>query len=255
MNYLAEFYRRFTSEKSGFQIAQRSYFIVSFNFGSIKPPFEKNIDMSVYNDTNTQKHDFITFLAQSVDLPKLSVSGGSRDGGGYSIVNFEGQAKGPGQYIVLPDGAKSIDIKFLDTETPIHEFYFYPWMNEVASSSFIGEEPFTRATVHIDVLSNDLTHIKMTYSVFGAYPHSFETPDLKTASGNTPMRSVTFDFNNMKVMKNNGVIAERPIPEEYTYKLKKIIQKHIAVCGIENDKIAGDVLNDKSSMDLTNLIV
>jgi len=206
--HLSTFLKYLQSDKTEFQLAQRSYFLVSFTFPNGDPVFEKNMPkyfQTGSNNDNFFKRDYLTFLVQTIDLPKLSVSGGAKNGDGYSIVNFEGQAKGPGKFIVLPDGAKSIDIKFLDTETPVFEHYFYPWMNEVASFEYsTSKHPFARANIYVDLLSNDLKRITQTYIIRGAYPHSIELPELKQAPSTTPTRTVTFDFNNLELSDNNG---------------------------------------------------
>ncbi len=208
-SHLSTFLHYLQSDKTEFQIAQRSYFLVSFTFPNGDPVFERKMPKYFQDGSDKQKffkRDYLTFLVQTVDLPKLSVSGGAKGGDGYSIVNFEGQAKGPGKFIVLPDGAKSIDIKFLDTETPVFENYFYPWMNEVASFEYSSSShPFARANIYIDLLSNDMKRITQTYIIRGAYPHSIELPDLKQAPSTTPTRTVTFDFNNLELSDKNGV--------------------------------------------------
>ena len=205
-SYLSTFLHYLQSDATEFQIAQRAYFLVHFHFNSGTPSFEKNLPeyFNQNGDLTTFNSEMIPFLVQAVDLPKLSISGGSSEGEGYSIVNFEGQAKGPGKFVVLPDGAKSVDIKFLDTETPIFENYFHPWMEEVTSFQYVSDKPFSRADIVIDLLSNDMTRITTTYRIIDAYPHSIELPDLKHTASQLPTRTVTFDFNNLKIKQYNG---------------------------------------------------
>ena len=220
-SYLSTFLDYLQSDKTEFQVAQRSYFMVHFHFNDGTPSFEKNLPtyFDENNRSQTFKASYIPFLVQAVDLPKLSVSGGTSEG--YSIVNFEGQAKGPGKFVVLPDGAKSMDIKFLDTESPVFENYFYPWMDEVTSFQYVKKKPFTRATINIDLLSNDFKRITMTYKILGAYPHAFELPDLKQAASATPTRTVTFDFNNIQIAEVRGLQFnnEQILPDAYVNKI------------------------------------
>lgn len=220
-SHLATFLNYLKSDKTEFQIAQRSYFIVSFGFPNGKPNFENSLPKYYRgNEKNPSifNSEYLTYLVQTIDLPKLSIAGGASNGEGYSIVNFEGQAKGPGKFVVLPDGAKSVEIKFLDTEMPVFENYFYPWMNEVAAFQYRGgKHPFARATIYVDLLSNDLKRITQTYRILGAYPHSIDLPELKQAASQTPTRTVTFDFNNLQLSDLNGYTFNNNniLPDEF----------------------------------------
>ena len=221
-NHMAQFLSYLQSDDTKFQIAHRPFFLVEFSFPNGTPRFER------YGNGNVRyKRDELPFLVQGVDLPKLSISGGNSEGEGYSIVNYEGQAKGPGKFIVLPDGAKSIDIKFLDTETPVFENYFYPWLNEVTAFKYQSKDrPFSRATIYVDLLSNDYTRIVQTYKILGAYPHAIELPELKQASGSTPVRSVTFDFNNIKIEggTRDTIDHEKILPPQMVKRITRTIE-------------------------------
>jgi len=200
LRLIQEFYSRMSSGDERYEIAHRPLFSLDFSFPNGETFKTKATRDILWKSTE------LKYLVQDIDMPNLTISASQKEGKGYEEEGFVGAAKGPGGYVVLPEGHNDVEISFLDTQHSVFEYYFLPWLEEVvtvqSNSKFV---PFTRANIFIYVFKNDYSEVKYTYNVQGAYPKTIETPKFEYGSSNkTPVRTVTFEYNNIKFIRGSN---------------------------------------------------
>jgi len=191
--YLKRFKTLFSSGDSKYTIATRTHFFVSFTF----PTFISG----TFNNINS---DNLGYLVQSIDVPNFVIRGNESEGD-LTIKNNLGAFRIVDNTTFLPENS-NFTITFLDTEEPIFEGFFYPWMKQVTSSQYDkgssnNVSRFPRANVIIELYDNQDERVTVSYRIEGAFPIHVDAPTLsytpETNRKNT--RSIVFAFNEVDV--------------------------------------------------------
>lgn len=162
------------------QVVTRQYFFVTFD-GPDVDSLGFPTDLGLY--------------VQNFDLPNLALD----DEGAVIIKNPRGTYQVPGNGLVIPE-ANTFTIDFLETEDPVIETYFVPWLEKVVNIRESNRYPFPRATVRVDVLSTlNPEDIVLTYEFHGAYPSLITLPTFGQALKSEITRPVQFSFDRTKV--------------------------------------------------------
>lgn len=178
--------------KSEFRIAARYQYFVSFYF------------------PNGINAEYLGYLVQSVDIPDFSLE---EDTEGV-IKNEVGTFKHPGLNSKIIPSTNTFTIEFLDTETPIFETFFIPWLHSVINVKANGTYPFLRGDIRIDYMDNPNNKIMMTYKIIGAYPTFVDAPDSSYRGLEKITRKVNFACNRIElesVPGSNGMFNGKKI--------------------------------------------
>lgn len=177
-SYLQTFKQLISDGKnSEFRIAARYQYFVSFYFP---------------NGINAEK---LGYLVQSVDIPDFSLE---EDTEGV-IKNEVGSFKHPGLNSKIIPSVSTFSIEFLDTETPVFETFFIPWLHSVINVQTTGNYPFLRGDIRIDYMDNPNDKIIMTYKIIGAYPTFVDAPDSNYKGLEKITRKVNFACNRIEL--------------------------------------------------------
>ena len=188
INYLQTFKQLLSdANRSEFRIAARYQYFVSFFF------------------PNGINAEYLGYLVQSIDIPDFSLE---EDTDGL-IKSEIGSFKHPGLNSKINPSTHTFSIEFLDTETPIFETFFIPWIHSVINVKTTGNYPFLRSDIRIDYMDNANKKIVMTYKIVGAYPTFVDAPDSNYKGLDKITRKVNFACNRIEVESitsgNNGI--------------------------------------------------
>ena len=149
-NYLKKFKELFSSGNSQFKIATRYHFFLTFTH------------MNTIDGLFGSKAwgDDIGFLVQKLDIPNF-VLRDVQSVEDLTVKNPLGAYRIIDNATFLPE-TNEFTITFLDTEIPIFESYFFPWMKAVSTSQAPDEkktvskqkERYPRALIHISIFDN-----------------------------------------------------------------------------------------------------
>ena len=205
MNHLKEFYKLFSGGDSKYTLACRYQFYLSMNFGNLIFSYDKNLfDLSK-----------VGYLVQAINLPNLQLK--ASEYGATAIVNTDvGTYAYPGlNSRAIPDLETNMVITFFDTDTPVFEVFFVPWLRAVADYRTIGDVNFPRANVYIELFDNSNQNTMLKYTIKGVYPVFVSTPDLKyDSSTGISKRDVRFSYNDLTIeyigagKKSNNMMLE-----------------------------------------------
>lgn len=215
-NLLSKFRNLISSEET--KVSTRQYFYVSFSLEN------KNDDLRASRASLSNQFDFLKapfdnsldfgLWVQTFNLPNLTLD----TDGEVKVKNNRGVAIMPGDSLLVPD-SNTVSIGFLETENPIIENVFVPWLERVASvPKNSSNYPFIRAKIYVDLLRSENPHDEnkiLTYVLHGAYPSFVTLPELSQASSSNMTRSVTFTFNTIsilpgKLMKTEPMSQQNP---------------------------------------------
>jgi len=158
----------------------------------------------------TRQHFFVTFSGggenffpdnlglyiQNFDLPNLALD----EDGAAVIKNPRGTYKVPGDSLIIPE-SNSFSIDFLETELPIIETVFVPWLEKVVNIRESNTYPFPKAKVRVDILSVvNPEKVILAYEFYGVYPIQITLPTLGQEAATTTSRPITFAFDKTKVI-------------------------------------------------------
>ena len=219
MNFLSKF-RTLISSENG-QVVPRQYFWVQFSYIGIK---------------SLIPIDDIGLYVRGFDLPNLSLD----EDGAVVIKNPRGTYKVPGDSLIIPE-SNSFTIDFLETEYPIIEDLFVPWLEQVVNIRRSGQYPFPKAEVVVYILSaNDPGNISekniiMEYTFSGTYPTLISLPTLTNDKNDSIARTITFAFNkthikyNTPLGKGKSKESDIPVPKDLQKEklLKKVLDKSV----------------------------
>lgn len=186
-NFISKF-RSLLAYDSGFRLAARYQFFVSFSWdGTLAGSVSLN-DIGYY--------------IQDVEIPDIAL----HEDNDNDVSNEVGSYKGPGLNSKLQPSNKMFTLTFLDTEVPVIEKTFLPWIREVIRAANSNKYPFPRAHVYIDFFSCDGNSKLMTYKIKSAYPIFLETPKTSYKEGNSfKTRKVVFYCNDVIIEDLDGV--------------------------------------------------
>lgn len=217
--YLKKFKKLFSSGNSKFKLAARYHFFITFSFTD-----------SIDGRFNSIKwNDDIGYLVQKLDVPNFVL----RDIQSVDDLTVKNQL---GAYRIIDNATflpetNELTITFLDTELPIFESFFFPWMKAVSTSQQPNKnfnkskERYPRALIRIRIYDNENTKKIITYEINGAFPIHVDTPTLNYASNdNSYTRTVVFAFNEIKVMLEGKLVADADVFKELN-KAKKYRMK------------------------------
>jgi hypothetical protein len=192
MNFLKKF-KQLISTKKG-QIVSRQCFYVLFS------------GLPILKDAIIPINDIGLYI-QEFDLPNLSL-----DEENHTIIkNPRGTYSVPGDGLIIPE-ANTFSIDFLETEVPVIETVFVPWLEKVVNIRNSGEYPFPKATVTVYILPVDNNNkgdflnendAVLTYRFFGVYPTLITLPTLTNSKNENITRGITFNFNKISLLTNN----------------------------------------------------
>jgi len=205
MSYLTKFSDMIKG--TGYNPATRQYFKVD-----LTPETPSNVSgnrpgvASFFFAKRLSDPDHLHLLAQSVNLPNFTLD----EERSITIKNNRGAFPIPGEGLSLPENNK-VTISFLETEIPIIETFFIPWMEHItkvskqSSRSRNSNEslyyPFLKSKIDVILLKSDQSGNESTtdeilrYRLHGAYPTFIALPDLNhTMATAIPLREVTFAF-------------------------------------------------------------
>ena len=194
MNHLKEFYKLVSSGQPQYTLATRYmfYFYMTFPGGRFK------FDSSVFN------LEKLGYLVQAINLPNLQLK--ANEYGATLIVNTDvGTFAYPGLNTrMIPDLDTNLIISFFDTEMPVFEVFFLPWLRSVADYQSMDNMSFPRANMYVELYDNKNEKTMIRYTIIGAYPVFVSTPDLSYANAKgVTSRDVRFSYNDVAVEYNN----------------------------------------------------
>lgn len=226
INYLQTFKQLISSSnRSEFRIAARYQYFVSFFF------------------PNGINAEYLGYLVQSIDIPDFSLE---EDTDGH-IKNEIGSYKHPGLNSKILPSVNTFSVEFLDTETPIFETFFIPWLHSVINVQATGNYPFLRSDIRIDYMDNSNSKIIMTYKIVGAYPVFVDAPDSSyKGDSNKITRKVNFACNRIEIetlnVTNNGMYNGGKI----VFDMNKMKDKPLNTSTNENTKTIPEIQNDNT---------
>ncbi|HPM74207.1 MAG TPA: hypothetical protein PLA71_00630 [Saccharofermentans sp.] len=203
MSLLAEWYSKFQnnsgSDDGKFTIAFRPKCVFKLSFeDNSRPNFLSSTEYNI---------DDLSYLFVSCNLPNIQIN----PEGQPNVSNFAGNFIGPGSNPIAAD-KQTFSVVFLDTEYPVIENFFVPWMmeNVEARSERRSRYPLVRSTIELYYFWNESTagklasedDISLIYKIYGAYPTFVDTPDSDYAATTPKTRSVGFEFNKILPITN-----------------------------------------------------
>lgn len=194
--YLNKFKRLFSNGDSLHTIADRRTFFVSFAMLTTNPKYE-------FANGN------LGFYVRKLTLPKIAIKGEGENvirnvGGSYRIVE---------NTTYLPDD-NQFTMTVFDTEAPIIESFFYPWMIDVVSTNAdrsqdtgITSKRIPKANIYIDFFDNKSASIRtLRYAVKEAFPVFIDTIDATYAGkGEGHERDIVFAFNDIEILPTSNI--------------------------------------------------
>lgn len=192
------------SESQLGQVSTRNRFHVDFNLHNMGlSPLKNNIEkLEFFGSLNRN----INSLIKTVNLPNMILS---KDKDDDVVITHRGNYKTPGETYIIPD-EHTFTIEFMDTEYPIMENYFLPWMQDTSQSDWMKSNsildsptPFTRANVIITFFENKEEISAFEYIIEGGYPIFVTSPDLDHSRMEIG-RTVGFEFNRLKYHKETN---------------------------------------------------
>ena len=192
--YLSKFKQLFASGDSQYKLAIRTHFFVQFTFDHYKSGLYKNLHNS----------DSLGYLVQNIDIPNF-VLRGKESGDSLVVKNQLGAYRIVDDSTFLPEN-NSFVVHFLDTELPLFEEFFYPWMQDVSTSKVDKQSgsKIPRATIYVSAYDNMNDKMVLQYQIKGAFPIHIDAPTLSyepsVNAKNT--RTVVFAFNEVVIATN-----------------------------------------------------
>ncbi len=163
--------------------APRYQFFIQFEFEGGNKTF----------DLTSEEFNNIGYLVRDIDLPNFVF----KEENQLVIQNPKGSYRVPGEATYLPDD-NTVNINFLDTEKPIFEGFFLPWLKSITGnkgySEGITNKVFPRANIHVYIYDNS-NKLSLHYVIIGAYPNFIASPKLSHSDVGIPTRSIGFGFN------------------------------------------------------------
>jgi hypothetical protein len=215
------------------QVVVRQYFFVEFTCPSKSFP----VDLGLY--------------VQNFDLPNLALD----DDGSTTIKNPRGTYQVPGDSLIIPE-ANSFTIDFLETEAPVIENIFVPWLEQVVNirdykaTPMPDVYPFPKAKVSVHILSTeDPSQIVMTYEFYGVYPTQITLPTLGQAPKSDISRPITFAFNKTKI-ERKGKYSSNSSFDTGASNTSEIKTPKKQVANIEENKLKNLDIKNKSPLNL-----
>lgn len=198
--FLRDFKNKFAGGDPRFTIATRKHYFLQFTFPSIR-----NGLYTAYSQ------DDLGYLVQSIDLPNFQLR--SEEGEGeLTVKNLFGTYRITDNTTFLPD-TNSFTIHFLDTEIPIFENFFFPWMRKIVDGKERNDSQY-RGTLYVSVYDNqDNPKPRIQYTMDGVFPIMIDTPNLSYSPNVNLTRTVVFAFNEVKIESEN-VMTSAEIPLE-----------------------------------------
>ncbi len=197
---LQQFYNRFSkdevwkAEQLTYKINSTMYFDVRFKFF----PHESKISALLREALVQSPEEDIKYFAQAITIPSFTVEAGDLQ---YSEA---GQVSNP--VSILKPSDNSITLSLLNTEYPLHEHVFYPWMRETTSNFWCYDlKPYTLADIEITILDSSSSEPLYTYILSNCHPTEIAAPTLTQEAVSELTRDITFTFNNMYFTSNNKI--------------------------------------------------
>jgi hypothetical protein len=200
---LQQFYNRFgqaavwKAEQLSYKINTSMFFEVSFNF----IPENSTIKSLLKEALVQASEEDIKFFVQSVTIPAFTIDVSD------TMFTEAGTVINPVDIVKAGEkGTQEITLSLLNTEYPLHEHVFYPWMREATLNFWAYEKrPHTIADITVHILESKTGQRLYSYILAGCYPTTFAAPTLSQEATTTMTRDVTFSFNNMYFMTNKKI--------------------------------------------------
>jgi hypothetical protein len=225
-------FRQLLSSDAG-QVVTRQFFFVTFSSSNV-------VDLEFPSD--------LGLYVQNFDLPNLTLD----DDGAVVIKNPRGTFKVPGDSLIIPE-SNAFTIDFLETEVPIIENIFIPWLEKVVNVRESNSYPFPKANVRVDIFSTEnVKDIIFSYIFYGVYPTQITLPTLGQAAQTDISRPITFAFDKTKVVytKHGGNNKDDSTVDTPKKQKEKEIQKAMEkIPKNKNIKSPKDIKVKKSSFD------
>lgn len=125
---------------------------------------------------------------QKFNLPNVLVDGGE------DVTTLVGKFPVPGNLVQPSDNSFSLEM--VNTESPVIENVFYPWMRETTLPWWsYDSQPFTTATITLDFTE----HADVKYHFFGCRPTQIMLIQPDQAPSQSMTRNVQFTFDFMTI--------------------------------------------------------
>ena len=200
-NNLQQFYNRFgqksvwKADTLSYKINTSMFFEVEFSF---KPAETSHIPLLLKEALLQASNEDLKYFIQSVEVPAFTVESTELMETEMGLVN--------NPIAILKPSANTINLSILNTEYPLHEHVFYPWMRETVSHHWVYDErPYTVATMKIKILDSKSSEHLYSYILTGVRPTEIPGPSLSQNAVDQFTRDVTFAFNNMYFVTNNKI--------------------------------------------------
>jgi len=197
---LQQFYNRFgqqsiwKAETLSYKINSSMFFEVEFDFRPSSSTIPKILREALVQATEEDLKYFI----QNVEVPAFTVDSTE------PFVTELGVVTNP--IAILKPSSNTINMSILNTEYPLHEHVFYPWMRETVSHHWCYDErPYTIANIKIHILESKTSERLYTYILTGARPTEIPGPTLSQDAVDSFTRDITFTFNNMFFTTNKKI--------------------------------------------------
>jgi hypothetical protein len=197
MNFLKNFYQHISSPTDKqMHLASRYHFFLSMTFDGVIFTYDKNMfDLSK-----------LGYLVRAINLPNLQVKSG--DYAAHEVVNTDvGTFSYPKlNSRAIPEVDQHMAITMIDTEQPVFEAFFIPWLRMVTDYNSLNAQnsTFLRANIYIDFFDNMNDNVMFEYVVKGAFPVFVGTPDLTYETKGMTTRDVRFVYNDLVLNINNS---------------------------------------------------
>ena len=134
----------------------------------------------------------IGMFVQSVTLPQFNITTQNTDS---PLGNF------PVSQLMLTPSSTEFTMTVVNTQHPICEAIFYPWLREVTSPVWqYRERPYTIAKITVDMKS----HSDVKYVLLGCRPKSISPMNASHSFQANIVRNITMTFDFMYVTMENG---------------------------------------------------
>ena len=129
----------------------------------------------------------LSMFVQSITLPKIDIPA-------EELQTLFGSVK-MHEMRVIPS-SQDLTMSIINTEIPIHETVFYPWMREITSPIWVYEEfPYSKATIYV---SKDQKP-SFEYVFIGARPTSITAKEASNEASGQVTRDVVFAFDYLAI--------------------------------------------------------